>query len=84
MATQTDKGKGTESKPEAKAEATAAPADEKFTVEQFIENAEALGLDSPTVVGAFHGVDRDAEYSLPEVKDKVGKWLATPVKQEDN
>lgn len=54
--------------------------EEKFTVEDFMENAEALGYTKVVLAGAFSNCSKDDKFTKTEVEKKVKSFLGKKVK----
>lgn len=53
--------------------------DEKFTVEDFLENAKALGYKKHVLAGAFFDCSKEDTFTKSEVEKKVEKFLGKKV-----
>lgn len=54
--------------------------EEKFTVEDFMENAKALGYTKVVLAGAFSNCSKDDQFTKKEVKTMVESFLGKKVK----
>ena len=54
--------------------------EEKFTVEDFMENAEALGYKKYVLAGALCGCKKEDKFTKTEIENKVKNFLGKKVR----
>lgn len=54
--------------------------EEKFTVEDFMENAEALGYKKYVLAGALYGCKKEDKFTKTEIENKVKNFLGKKVR----